>query len=124
VFLYKHFVGGKDTSEVDDIIRNLGYILSSKRGCAYFLQSFGLTDTGFRTTGEMVQTITAEIEENVRLYEQRVELVEVDEEYSGGRAKLIVNLRVRGHKEKLKLTVDLADRKFDITPVVAEKKQA
>jgi hypothetical protein len=63
-----------------------------------------------------------EIEENVRLYEQRVELVEIAEEYSGGRAKLIINLRVRGKKEKLKLTVNLNDRSFNISPVEPEKK--
>jgi hypothetical protein len=122
VFLYKHFVGGKDTSETDDIIRNLGYILSSKRDVAYFLRNFGLTDTGFRTTAEMVQTMTKEIEENVRLYEQRVELVAIKEDYSTGRAKLIIDLRVRDKKEKLKLTVNLNDRSFNIAPVEAPKK--
>ena len=108
MFLYKHFVGGREVSETDDIIRNLGHILSSKRTCAYFLRSFGLTDTGFRTQSEMIQTMAEEITENVRLYEQRVELVEIDEEYVNGRAKLIVNLRVRDQKEKLKLKDELA----------------
>ncbi len=122
MFLYKHFVGGREVSETDDIIRNLSHILSSKRSVAYFLRSFGLTDTGFRTQSEMIQTMSEEIAENVRLYEQRVELVEIEEEFVNGRAKLIVNLRVRGQKDKLKLTVNLADRTFDISPVEAEKK--
>jgi phage baseplate assembly protein W len=123
MFLYKHFGGGPHVSEMDDIIRNLGLILSAKRGCGYFLESFGLTDTGFRTTVEMVKTMTSEIEENVRLYEQRVELVDIAEKYTQGRASLIVNLRVRDKQEKLTLTVNLADRTFDIHPVDANRKE-
>jgi len=121
MFLYKHFVGGPNVGEMDDIVRNLGLVLSTKRGCGYFLESFGLTDTGFRTTAEMVTTMTQEIEENVRLYEQRVELVNIDERYSDGRVRLIVNLRVRDRQEKLTLTVNLADRTFDISPVDATR---
>lgn len=121
MFLYKHFVGGPDVSEIDDIGRNLGFILSTKRGCSYFLDSFGLTDTGFRTMAEMVTTLTREIEENVRLYEQRVELTGIDERYTDGRARLIVHLRVREGQEKLTLTVNLADRTFDIRPVEAKR---
>lgn len=120
MFLYKHFVGGPNVSEMDDIIRNLGLVLSSKRGCGYFLESFGLTDTGFRTVAEMVTTMTREIEENVRLYEQRVELLDIDERYRNGRARLVVKLRVRDRQEKLTLTVNLEDRTFDIHPVEAK----
>ncbi|MFT3765634.1 MAG: hypothetical protein QM820_08980 [Minicystis sp.] len=122
MFLYKHFVGGPDLSEMDDIIRNLGFVLSAKRGFGYFLQSFGLTETGFRTTEEMVTTMSREIEENIRLYEPRVELVDLDEEYVDERARLIVKLRVRDGRENLKLTVNLADRTFDIRPVPAKAK--
>jgi len=122
MFLYKHFVGGREISDVDDIGRNLGFIFSTKRGCGYFLESFGLTDTGFRTTAEMVATITREIEENVRLYEPRVELLGIDERYTGGRARLIVHLRVRDGQETLTLTVNLADRTFDIHPGDAKRR--
>lgn len=122
MFLYKHFVGGPNTSETDDIIRNLGFILTTKRGYGYFQESFGLTDTGYRTTEEMVTTMTREIEENIRLFEPRVELVDIDEEYADDRARLIVNLRVRDRKDKLMLTVNLSDRSFDIVPVPAKAK--
>jgi len=117
MFLYKHFVPGSSTSELDDIIRNLGFILVTKRGFGYFLESFGLTDAGFRTMEEMVTTMTRELEENIRLYEPRVQLVDIDEEYVDDRARLLVNLRMRDSSEKLKLTVNLADRTFDIRPV-------
>ena len=123
MFLYKHFVGGRAVSEMDDIVRNLGFIFTTKRGCGYFLRSFGLTDTGFRTQAEMIQTMAEEIRENVRLYEQRVELVDIEEEYLRGRGRLIVNLRVRDRQEKLTLTVNLADRSFDIHPVEAKRKE-
>lgn len=122
MFLYKHFVGGQDLSETGDIIRNLGFVLTTKRGFGYFQESFGLTETGFRTMEEMVTTMTREIEENIRLYEPRVELVDIDEEYVGDRARLIVSLRIRDGKEKLMLTVNLADRTFDIQPVPVKAK--
>jgi predicted component of type VI protein secretion system len=123
MFLYKHFVGGPNTREIDDIGRNLGFLFAAKRGCGYFLESFGLTDTGFRTTGEMMTMLAREIEENIRLYEPRVELLKIDERYADGRPRLIVNLRVREGQEKLKLTVNLADRTFDIQPVEAKQQK-
>ncbi|WP_437932527.1 GPW/gp25 family protein [Sorangium sp. So ce291] len=115
MFLYKHFMGGPSTSEVDDVVRNLRFVLGTKRGAGYFLRSFGLTDVGYRTQEEMVVTLIAEIEENVRLYEPRVELVGIDEAYGdeGGRARLEVKLRLRGTEERLSLVVDLATRTFD-----------
>ncbi len=76
-----------------DIIRNLNNVLTTKRGYGYFLETFGLTDAAFRTTEEMVIVLSREIKENVRLYEPRVELIEIDEEYSDGqRPRLIVKL--------------------------------
>ena len=123
MFLYKHFVPGADTTELADVIRNLNHILTTKRGYGYFLESFGLTDAAFRTTEESVVVLTRELRENIRLYEPRVELVDIDEEYSDGeRPRLIVSMRVRDRKEKLKLVVDLSDRSFDILPVSPKEK--
>jgi len=123
VFLYKHFVPGADTSELADITRNLNNILTTKRGYGYFLETFGLTDAAFRTTEEMVLVLTRELNENIRLYEPRVELVDIDEEYSDGeRPRLVVNLRLRDSKTKLKLVVNLGDRSFDIVPVPPKEK--
>ncbi len=115
MFLYKHFVGGPAMSESDDVMRNLRVVLGTKRGAGYFLRSFGLTDVGYRTQEEMVVTLTAEIEENIRLYEPRVELLDIDEVYddNGGRARLEVKLRLRGTEERLELVVDLATKTFD-----------
>jgi hypothetical protein len=121
MFLTKHFSDEPEGSEIDDVIRNLGFVLSTKRGYGYFLESFGLTDTGFRTTEEMVLVMSREIAENIRLYEPRVALLDIDEVYDKGRARLVVNLRMRDRDEKLKLVVDLTERKFDITPVAPKK---
>lgn len=122
MFLYKHFVGGPETSEMDDVIRNLGFILKTKRGYGYFLETFGLTEVGFRTVEQMVTTMSREIAENIRLYEPRVELIDIDEVYDDDRAGLVVHLRLRGGAEKLKLVVDLAQRSFDIQPVTPTAK--
>ncbi|EYF05018.1 GPW/gp25 family protein [Chondromyces apiculatus] len=115
MFLYKHFVGGSAVSEAEDVVRNLRHVLGTKRGAGYFLRSFGLTDVGYRTQEEMVVTLMTEIEENIRLYEPRVELVDMDEGYDddGGRAHLEVRLRLRSTEERLALVVDLATRTFD-----------
>ncbi|WP_437594393.1 GPW/gp25 family protein [Sorangium sp. So ce1000] len=119
MFLYKHFVSGQGTSEGEDVVRNLRFVLGTKRGAGYFLPSFGLTDVGYRTHEEMVVTLMAEIEENIRLFEPRVEVLGIDEVYDddGGRARLEVNLRLRGTEERLELVVDLATRTFDFRAV-------
>ena len=119
MFLYKHFVGGDRLSEMDDVIRNLNHVLRSKRETGYFLRNFGLNEIGFRTPEEMVTTLTAELRENIRLYEPRVELVDIDEDYDddGARARLVVELRLRSAKEKLKIVFDLQKNTLDVLPV-------
>ena len=91
MFLYKHFVRGTELGEIEDIIRNLTHVLRTKRGTGYFLQNFGLSEVGFRTPEAMVTTLTAELRENIRLYEPRVEFVDVDEDYDdeGRRSTLV-----------------------------------
>lgn len=124
MFLYKHFVGGNDLSELSDVIRNLNHVLRSKRETGYFLRNFGLSEVGFRTPEEMVTTLTAELRENIRLYEPRVEVIDVDEDYDddGGRARLVVLLRLRGAKERLEIVFDLRKNSFDVRPAEEEKK--
>lgn len=118
MFLYKHFVGGSETSEIDDIVRNLNFVLKTKRGCGYFIETFGLSDVGYRTPAEMVTALTAELEENIRQFEPRVELTGVDEEHDddGHRARLVVSLRLRSADEKLKLVLNLRTNSFEIVP--------
>jgi phage baseplate assembly protein W len=121
MFLHKHFGDGRAVSEIDDVVRNLGHVLRTKRGCGYFLATFGLSDTGYRTPEEMITRLTAEIAENVRLYEPRVQMLDVDEEYDddGNRARLVVRLRLRTKDEKLGIVVDLRTNSFDVRPLGA-----
>lgn len=119
MFLYKHFVGGRPLSELEAVIWNLNHVLRSKRGTGYFLRNFGLSEAGFRTPEEMVTALMAELRENIRLYEPRVELIDIDEDYddTGARAKLVVGLRMRGAKARLKIVVDLQKNTLDVVPV-------
>ena len=125
MFLYKHFVGGKPLTELEDVIRNLGHVLRSKRGTGYFIRNFGLSEVGFRTPEEMVTTLSAELRENIRLYEPRVELISIDEDYDdeGGRSRLLIGLRLRGARERLRVVFDLQKNTFDIEPVEEPRKR-
>lgn len=119
MFLHKHFVpGGHKMTEAEDIARNLGYILRTKRGCGYFVGSYGLSDSGYRTPEEMVEGLGREISENIRLYEPRVEVVAIEEVYDdNGKATLGVNLRLRSGSEELRLVIDPTTNTFDIVAV-------
>jgi phage baseplate assembly protein W len=117
MFLSRHFLGAK-VDEAEDIQRNLGFILSTKRGCGYFLPSFGLSELTFRTPEEAVTKLTLEIQENVSLFEPRVELVKVDEVYDddGLQVKLVAILRPRKGDKLLRLVVDLQKKSFAFEP--------
>ena len=121
MFLYKHFVGGDKLSELDDVVRNLSNVLHTRRGIGYFLRDFGLSEVGFRTPEQMVTTLTAELRQNIRLYEPRVELIDIDEAYDdeGQRARLVVQLRLRGASEKLQIVIDLRRNSIDVVATPA-----
>lgn len=116
-FLYRKFLGGTETL-IEDVARNLGYILTSKRGAAAFLPSFGLTSTGFRTSEEMVNTFREEVLENIRLYEPRVEVLRVEEEYDDdtGRPRLALTIRLKGTTDKQVLVLDPRTRGLQLLP--------
>lgn len=123
MFLRKHFLDGAELTMLEDVMQNLRWIFSTRRGSGYFLDDFGVGDVGFRTPAEMVVTMTDEIRQNIRLYEPRVEVIDVDEDWdeSGKRSKLVVRLRVRDRKEKLEVVVDLAQKSFDVRAVAARR---
>jgi phage baseplate assembly protein W len=118
VFLRKHFLDGEQLSVLEDVMQNLRWIFSTRRGSGYFLDDFGIGDVGFRTPSEMVVSMTNEIRHNIRVYEPRVEVIDVDEDYDdhGKQPKLVVRLRLRDQKEKLEVVVDLAQKSFDVRP--------
>jgi predicted component of type VI protein secretion system len=102
--LFRKFLKGEETLQ-EDIQRNLGYLLRAKRGAASFHPQFGLSETGFRTAEEMLVRLGEEIRENIRLFEPRIELIDIEEDYEaeGGRARLVVNCRLKDSKEPLTL---------------------
>lgn len=106
VFLRRKFLGERRYTELEDVRNNLEVILRSKRGSSYFLDTFGMTETGYRTPEEMLSGLTREIEENIRLYEPRVELVETDETYDDkGVARLEVVCALKGSKDRIKIVL-------------------
>lgn len=126
MFLRKHFLDGRELSPLEDIMQNLRWIFSTRRGSGYFLEDFGVSDVGFRTPSEMVVAMSQEIRHNIRVYEPRVELIDIDEDWDDvtNQPKLVVRLRLRDRKEKLEVLVDLAKRSFDVRPVAARSSGA
>jgi predicted component of type VI protein secretion system len=120
MFLRKHFLDRVELTLLEDIMQNLNWIFSTRRGSGYFLEDFGVSDVGFRTPAEMVLTMTDEIRQTIRLYEPRVEVINVDEDWdeANNQPKLVVRLRLRERSEKLEVIVDLAKRSFDVRPVL------
>jgi predicted component of type VI protein secretion system len=102
--LYRKFLRGQETL-LQEVQRNLGYLLSAKRGAASFLPDFGLSETGFRTPEEMLLRLSEEIRENIRRYEPRVEVTEIEEDHGGedGRPSLVVHCRLKATQESLSL---------------------
>lgn len=105
--LYRKFLGGEETLE-QEVQRNLGYLLRAKRGAASFLPHFGLSETGFRTPEEMLTRLSEEIRENIRLYEPRVEVTEIEEDYESedGRPRLVVHCRLKATQQPLSLVFE------------------
>lgn len=112
-FLYRKFLGGEETL-LEDIMRNLGYIFSTTRGTSVYMPAFGLSSSGFRTNEEMINTYRKEILECVKLYEPRIEVVELEEEYdeASSRPKLIVHFRIHGESQIRTTQIDPNQKSF------------
>jgi len=108
----------KNFSEVDDILENLSNVLSTKRGIGSFLRNFGLTETGYRTQNEMLNTLTRELRENILLFEPRVEIVEIDEDFDDetGRSSLTVELVVKSTGQPLHFAMDSKLKQLQLAP--------
>jgi phage baseplate assembly protein W len=116
VFLYKHFLPQHAGSELDDIIRNIGFLLRTKQGCGSFLRGFGISETGYRTPEEMITELSREIRESLGQYEPRVEITEIEEIYGdGGRVSLKVHCRVRSTNQPLGIALEQGRREVEVT---------
>ena len=120
MFLRRKFLkeSSSNFSEVDDILENLSNVLSTKRGVGSFLRNFGLTETGYRTQNEMLNTLTRELRENILLFEPRVEIVEIDENFDEdtGRSALSVELVVKSTGKPLHFSMDSKLRQLQLAP--------
>lgn len=121
-FLYRNFLGGEETL-LEDILRNLGYLFSTTRGTSVYMPAFGLSSTGFRTNEEMINTYRKEIVECVRLYEPRIEIVELEEEYDdeSPRPRLILHFRIKGESEVRSAHVDPQKKNVNLAPAADDE---
>jgi hypothetical protein len=116
MFLYKHFLPQHAGSELNDIVRNIGFLLRSKQGCGSFLRGFGISETGYRTPEEMITELSREIRESLSQYEPRVEITEIEEVYDdGGRVSLKVHCRVRATDQTLGISLEAGRREVQVT---------
>jgi phage baseplate assembly protein W len=117
-FLERKFLGAREDTLLDEVLKNVGYLLRAKRGAAWFRPEFGITETGFRTGEEMLLVLEKEIRENLAAFEPRVEVLEVSEEYEedSQRPRLVVKCRLKGRDELLRLTLDPRTRDVSAVP--------
>lgn len=116
-FLHRKLIGGEET-ELDSIVRNLGYILGTKRGAGSFLRDYGISETGYRTPEEMITSLGQELRESIERYEPRLEVTEIEETYDeANRPLLALNCLVKESKIALQLKYDPRER----TASVAKK---
>lgn len=117
MFLYKHFLPKQAGSEMDDIVRNVGFILRSKDGCSSFLRGFGISETGQRTPEEMIVTLSREIRESLGMYEPRIEIVEIEEVYADdGRVSLQLHCRMRSTQQPIGISVRAGKNEIEVSP--------
>ena len=106
MFLRRKFLGQRRYTELEDIRDNLEAVLSSKRGSSFFLPTFGVTETGYRTPEEMITQLGREIEENIKLYEPRLRVLEIDEVYGDdGAVRLEVVCALKRGSDRIKIVM-------------------
>ena len=114
MFLRRVFQGVDADKEdvLEDIAANLRNIFATKRGCGYFVRNYGFSDLSQGTTDEALAVLGAEIRENIRLFEPRLEILEIEEDYDDTTQKptIQVRCRVRGADPELNFTIDPTTR--------------
>jgi len=106
MFIRRKFLGQASGGELEDIRENLEQLLSTKRGTGHFLPNFGITEAGYRTPAEMLEGLTREIRENIRLFEPRLTVVEIEDDYrDDGAVHLVVNCRVTETNERVSIVM-------------------
>lgn len=79
-FLQKFQLRRAESTPALEIVKNLRYVLNTKREYGSFLDQFGISDYNlYRSREVIVGNIIREIKENIELYEPRVKVVDIYE---------------------------------------------
>ena len=116
MFLKRKFLGQSSHGDnIQDIVENLRAVLTTKRGCGHFLPEFDLTETGYRTGEEMVVSLSKELRENIKRFEPRVKITEIDDDYDeNGKVTLIIHCELIENGRRLSMALDPFNRSFEI----------
>ena len=116
MFLKRKVLGQSPSGDnIQDIVENLRSVLTTKRGCGHFLPEFGLTETGYRTGEEMVVTLSQELRENIKKYEPRVRITEIEDDYDeNGKVRLVVHCELIENGRRVAMALDPFNRSFEI----------
>lgn len=80
MLLSKFYRDRKKTTQIHSVIANLNYVLNTKKGFGFWRQGFGIGDYNeYKARTKIVQTLLAEIRENIALFEPRVRLDDISE---------------------------------------------
>ena len=78
MLLWKFEASKKPYSTIEDLIRNLNWVLNSKKGFSHFVREFGIGDyNAYQNRQKVIETILEEIKKNFQLFEPRVELIDI-----------------------------------------------
>lgn len=89
MFLRKFQRRQSEEGLLQSVIDNLNNVLNTKKGFGSFVREMGIGDWNeYKARDKIIETIIAEIKENVRLFEPRVEMREISEVDSGSPFRL------------------------------------
>lgn len=78
--LLQKFYKRKQTDELHAIIANLNRVLNTKKGFGSYVKEFGVGDwNAWKARKAIIETLMDEIKENIKLFEPRVQLDEIEE---------------------------------------------
>lgn len=122
MFLRRKFLNEVATSERAAIAADIAQVFATRRGSHGVLPYFGFTDTGYRTPAEMIAGLSAEIRQNIALYEPRLGVVEIEDQYlDDGRVQLCVHCRIRSTDERMQIVMDSQGNLLRIAAAVGEE---
>src|SRR5271170_4014217 len=68
-----------NATELASIVANLNQLLNTKKGFGFFVPGYGIGDYNeFRSRTKIIETLKAEIQENIAKFEPRVKLEKID----------------------------------------------